>query len=124
MSVPPQAGMPVPPRVNPLRSSVRPRRPAVRRHGERLGGDAGRRERDRERAPLADYAPDLQPAAHRVDEALADRQAQAGPLVAVALGVPELEELVEDVPLGLGGDADAGVDDVDLQALRSALVCE
>ncbi len=58
---------------------------------------------------------DFEFAAHGVDEAFADGEAQAGAFGAVAFGVSELEELVEDVFEVFGCDADAGVGDDELE---------
>src|SRR5690242_14312086 len=62
----------------------------------------GRGEGDGEGASLAGGAFDFDSAAHGVDQAFADGQAQTGSLVAVALGIAQLEELVENVADVLG----------------------
>src|SRR5439155_22726710 len=60
--------------------------------------------------------------AHRADEPLRNREAESASLVAVALGVPELEELVEHPIELVGGNAGPGVAHRDLDpAVRAAV---
>ncbi len=66
------------------------------------------RERDREARPLARSAPDIDPAAVKIDDRLGDRKAEAGP---VLLGG---EEGFEDALPEGRAHAPAGVGDEDL----------
>src|SRR5690606_8435918 len=84
---------------------------------------AGERQAERERAPLADLALDLQLAAEEARELAADRQPQAGASVPPARGPVRLLERLEDELLLVLRDAHARVDDRERDDLLWA-VCE
>ena len=70
-----------------------------------------RRQRERERAALADLALDPDLPAVMLDDLAADRQAEAGALRLVGEGVADLLEPLEHLRLVRRRDAHAGVDD-------------
>src|SRR5690349_3363076 len=86
-------------------------------HRSRRRHQVFRRKDQRKSAALTRRALDADGAAHGVYESFADRQAQARSLVAVALGISQLEKLVENIALGFGRNPDAGVDDADFDSV-------
>src|SRR5439155_21698955 len=94
---------------------IRKVRLSLRDEGE--GGKA-----DSEAAALAGNAFDAEFSAHRVNQSFADREPEAGPFGAVALGISELEELVEDVREVFRSDTDTGIGDEEMEGSVSVAV--
>jgi hypothetical protein len=99
------------------------------RDGRRIRAGAGRgrgsglcleRQQEEELGALPDRARDADLAPHRLDEALADRQPEAGAAEAPRRRLVGLREGGEDRPDLVGRDADAGVADADREAPRLA----
>ena len=88
-----------------------------------LVGFERERELEPEGAAETDRALEPHAATHELDELLGDRRAEAGAAEPPGLGLVGLGEALEDPPLVLGRDADAGVADRELQRhrLRSAV---
>jgi hypothetical protein len=70
------------------------------------------------REPWPSCAVDADLTAHLADQGLADRQAQARAAIASADRAVGLAEALEQAGLDLGGDADAGVGDLEAQVAR------
>src|SRR5258708_25487450 len=75
----------------------------------------------REASPLADHALHLDDGAMRLRQALHQRQSHAGATELAGGAVVDLVEALEDARDGLGGDADAVVDDVQGQLFGAAV---
>ena len=77
-----------------------------------------------ERGALAGDALDAHVATHESAEALADREAEAGAAVFAGGGGVDLREGFEEAVEAVGGDADAGVADGELEAEPGRIVGE
>src|SRR5688572_2371868 len=78
---------------------------------------AGARKDRRERAAFSDCAPDVDASAVRLHDALHEREAEAGALMALGRRGFELLELDEEAMHVLGGDTDSVVLHVDAKLL-------
>jgi hypothetical protein len=83
-----------------------------RRSGQRGGADV---HGELERAPVADLALDPELAAHQLHQPARDGETEPRAPVAASGGAIGLRERVEDQPLRVGGDSDAGVAHGDVQ---------
>ena len=103
------------PRIGAEQEQAAARGSAVVGRGRHVAGGLQQRDLEPEGGAVAGLGFDADAPAHEVDDALGDRQAQAGAAVEAGGGGVGLAEGLEQARLRTGGDADAGVADFEAQ---------